>query len=90
MAVVSLIVSLLGIVLSCILGFPLSFLIGPYVGIAIGIVGLALAIIALKKKRENVSFAALIISIIVILICIFRMISMSSCVNGLIGLVSGA
>ena len=84
MAVVSIIVSLLGIVLSFILGFPLSFLIGPYVGIAIGSVGLALAIIALKKKRENVSFAALI------LICIFRMISMSSCVNGLIGLVSGA
>ena len=86
MGIVSIIVSLVGFVLSFILGFPLSYFIGPFIGLAIGVVGLVLGIVARAKQRTNVTNAALIIGIIVVAVSILRMISLMTCVTGVIGL----
>lgn len=89
MAIASIIVSLFGLVMSFILGFPLSYLIGPYVGIVIGAVGLVLGIVSIVRKRSNVTLAALIIGIAVVLICLFRIIAMFSLIGGIAGLIAG-
>lgn len=90
MAVVSIIVSIFGLIASFILGFPLSLLIGPYVGLGIGGAGLALAILARRKKKANVTNAALIISIVVLAICVIRILSFFSLVGNVAGLIGGA
>lgn len=90
MAVVSIIVSLVGLVLSFILGFPLSLVIGPYVGTAIGIVGLVLAIFARKKQKSGPATAALVISIIVTGISLVRVFTFATCVGRIAGLIGSA
>lgn len=89
MAIASIIVSVAGIVLGFLLGFPLSMLVGPFVGIVFGIVGLVLGIFAFKAKRTKVSVAALIIGIAVPAISIIRVMTLASCVGGLISLFAG-
>lgn len=87
MAVVSIIVSLVGLVLSFVLGFPLSLVIGPYIGMAFGFAGLALAIVARKKQKSNVTTAALVISIIVTGLCVVRVFTFASCVGRIAGMI---
>lgn len=90
MAVVSIIVSILGLIASFILGFPLSMIFGPYVGLGIGGVGLVLAILSRKKQKSKVINAALIISIIVLAICVIRIVSLFSLAGNIAGLFIGA
>lgn len=90
MAVVSIIISALGLVLSFILGFPLSLVIGPYIGLPLGLVGLVLAIIARKNQKSNLTLAALIISIIVVGICLVRIFSFASCAGRIAGWIGSA
>ncbi|MEG1473869.1 MAG: hypothetical protein RSC25_07095 [Christensenella sp.] len=90
MAVVSIIISAVGIVLSFVLGFPLSLIIGPYVGTAMGIIGLVTAIIARKKQRSVVANVALIISIIVTGISVVRIFTFASCMGKISGMLAGA
>ena len=86
MGIASIIVSLLGFVLSFILGFPLSYFIFPFIWLAIGGVGLVRCSVARANQRSIVTNAALIIGIIVVAVSILRMISLMTCVTGVIGL----
>ncbi len=90
MAIASIIVSLVGLVLSFVLGFPVSLLIGPYVGLPFGLVGILLSVIALKSKHPNAAKAGLIISIIVTAICVIRALSFASCIGKIAGSCIGA
>ncbi|MEA5002276.1 MAG: hypothetical protein VB081_02120 [Christensenella sp.] len=89
MAVVSIIVSIFGLIASFVLGFPLSLIIGPYVGIGIGGAGLVLALLSRRKQKSNVVNAALIISIIVLAICVIRIISFVSFTGNFVGWIAG-
>ncbi len=58
MAIVSILVSLGGFAAGFLLGFPLSYLAGPFIGFAAGAAGFVLGIIARTGQRTAVSFAA--------------------------------
>ena len=90
MAVVSIIISIFALIASFVLGFPLSLIIGPYVGIGIGVVGLVFALLSRRKQKSNVINAALIISIIVLAICAVRIISFVSLAGNVAGWIAGA
>ena len=87
-AIISIIVSAVGFVLSFALGFPFSLVIGPYVGLPFGVVGLILSIFAVKKKRSTLSAVALIMGIALPIVSVVRIFSFVSCVGGIISLFS--
>ncbi len=89
MAIASVVTGLAGIVLSFILGFPVSLVIGPYVGIALGIVGLALAVIARRKQKSGMSMAGLIIGAAVVAISILRIVAFVNCVGNIAACIGG-
>jgi len=89
MAIASLIVSIAGIVLSFLIGFPFNYIIGPAIGVSMGIVGLVLAAVARKKEKTTLTTAALVISTIIIAVCVIRAISFATCVGRVSSCVAG-
>ena len=86
MAIISIIVSLVGFAASFLLGFPLSYLAGPFIGFAAGAAGFVLGIIARTGQRTAVSFAAFAIGLIVLAVSILRMVSLMACIGGIAGM----
>ncbi|MDL2238248.1 hypothetical protein LJC56_10575 [Christensenellaceae bacterium OttesenSCG-928-K19] len=90
MAIASIIVSVAGIVLSYALFFPLSLLVGPFIGLVMGIIGLILALVAHKRKKSKAAVAGIIIGAIVTGLCVLRTASLVSCIGCIGNLISGA
>ena len=89
MAIASIIVGVVGLVLSFILGFPLSMFFGPFIGLPIGVVALIFALIAWHGKKDTPARAGLVISIILVALSIVRIISLTACVGRIVGLFAG-
>jgi len=77
MAVLSILISAVGVVLS----FAADNLAGPFVGLVMGIVGLVLSVKAEKDDPSGESKAGVAIAVITIAICIIRLIAVAACVS---------